>query len=435
MKKQYFFKFIVCSMALCTALSLVGCGSSNTQGTQNLSSDVSGTAESSFEESGTQSTQNSLSDVDGTAESSFEESGTQGTQNSSSDVGGTAESSSEESGKSDYEVPEYTLGKIIASGSCGDNVKWELDEYNLLVISGSGKMEDYSYDSIKNDCDAPWNRIKEKVKTVIVKKGVTNIGDGAFAGCDNLTNITIPDDLTSIGMDGFSSTGLRNITIPNSVTSIGNGAFFSCTNLKSITIPESVTSIGNYAFGSCTKLASITVDKNNKYYSSHDGVLFDKDSATLICCPAAITGAYTVPASVTNIGDGAFYDCMKLTSITIPASVTNIGDDTFYGCVNLTSVTIPESVISIGVAAFYNCMNLTSITIPESVISIGKFAFYYCTSLTSIIIPANVKTIGDFAFYKWTSSQTIYIKGRSETPSGWSDSWRWECNANIVWNA
>ena len=411
MKKQYFFKFIVCSMALCTALSLVGCGSSNTQGTQNLSSDVSGTAESSFEESGTQSTQNSLSDVDGTAESSFEESGTQGTQNSSSDVGGTAESSSEESGKSDYEVPEYTLGKIIASGSCGDNVKWELDEYNLLVISGSGKMEDYSYDSIKNDCDAPWNRIKEKVKTVIVKKGVTNIGDGAFAGCDNLTNITIPDDLTSIGMHGFSSTGLRNITIPNSVTSIGNGAFGSCTNLKSITIPESVTSIGDYVFEGCTKLESITVDKNNKYYSSHDGVLFDKDSATLICCPAAITGAYTVPASVTNIGDSAFYDC------------------------NLTSITIPESVISIGVAAFYDCINLASITIPESVISIEKFAFHYCTSLTSIIIPANVKTIGDFAFYKWTPSQTIYIKGRSETPSGWSDSWRWECNANIVWNA
>ena len=142
---------------------------------------------------------------------------------------------------------------------------------------------------------------------------------------------------------------LTSITIPDGVTSIGVNAFGYCTSLTSITIPNSVTSIGNYALEYCTSLTSITI-----------------------------------PDSVASIGNGAFYYCDILESITIPEGITSIGDKTFSYC-NLTSIEIPDSVISIGNSAFAGT-SLVSITIPDSVISIGESAFMWCTDLKNITI-------------------------------------------------
>ena len=114
-------------------------------------------------------------------------------------------------------------------------------------------------------------------------------------------------------------------------------------SLTSVTIPSSVTSIGEGAFDDCTSLTAITVDTHNSFYSSVDGVLFNKSQTTLIQYPGAVAGNYTIPNSVTSIGDGAFDYCTSLTSVTIPNSVTSIGDDAFYSCTNLTSITIPAA--------------------------------------------------------------------------------------------
>jgi BspA type Leucine rich repeat region (6 copies) len=144
------------------------------------------------------------------------------------------------------------------------------------------------------------------------------------------------------------------------VIAIGAEAFFDCTNLTSVTIPNSVTNIGYAAFRSCTSLTNITVVAGDPDYSSVNGVLFDQGQATLIIYPGGLSGSYTIPDSVTNITEGAFYDCGSLTSVTIGSSVISIGAGAFDDCTSLTSVTIPDSVTNIEDDAFYGCTNLIS---------------------------------------------------------------------------
>jgi hypothetical protein len=115
------------------------------------------------------------------------------------------------------------------------------------------------------------------------------------------------------------------------------------------------------AFGSCFSLTVINVDATNTAYSSVDGVLYDKNKTALLQYPAGKTGAFTIPGSVTSIGNWAFFSCFNLTRITIPGSVTSIGNRAFAYCTRLVSITIPSSVTSIGDHAFSECI-LTSVT-------------------------------------------------------------------------
>ena len=234
---------------------------------------------------------------------------------------------------------------------------------------------------------APWYSQREKIKKVIIKIGVTNIGSYAFCNCSSLTSVVIPNSVTSIGDAAISScSGLTSVTIPNSVTSIGDVAFYGCSGLTSVTIPNSVTRIGDYAFQNCSGLTSITIPNS---------VTSVGRSAFSGC--SGLT-SFTIPNSVTSIGGGVFAGCSGLTSVTIPNSVTSVGRSAFYGCSGLTSFTIPNSVTSIESYAFSGCSGLTSVTIPNSVTSIGNNAFQDCSGLTSITIPNFVTSIGWSAF-------------------------------------
>ena len=224
---------------------------------------------------------------------------------------------------------------VVTSGTCGaegdgSNLTWTLDSEGVLTISGSGDMYDYYSSS------APWHG---RVKSAVIAEGVTSIGWDAFDGCTSLTSVTIPDSVTSIGRSAFyDCRSLTSVTIPDSVTSIGGSAFYDCRSLTSVTIPDSVTSIGDGAFASCTSLTGIWVaEGNNDYSSDASGVLFNKDKITLVQCPGTFR-EYTIPDSVTSIGNGAFLGCRSLTSVTIPDSVTSIGESAFYDCSSLTDV-------------------------------------------------------------------------------------------------
>ena len=266
------------------------------------------------------------------------------------------------------------------SGTCGDNLTWTLDDEGTLTISGTGDMKNWPQYSN----DTPWFNNKLDIKKLVIQSGVTSIGKSAFNNCCNLADVDIP----------------------NSVTSIGEVAFYNCSNLKSITIPESVAYIGGRAFSFCGKLTDIIVRSDNKYYSSLDGVLYNKNKTELIHCTAR--SSFKIPDSVVYIDEEAFYDCSYLKTISIPNGVTSIGEKAFCGCRALTSISIPNSVTFIGKEAFLGC-GIKSVIIPSGVTAIKESTFYGCDSLTNVNILNGVKYIEEEAFSRCSGLISVHI--------------------------
>lgn len=328
-------------------------------------------------------------------------------------------------------VTLVTTAPVIAetSGKCGENVTW-IYANGTLTISGTGDMWDWFSPS-----NVSWVIKKSSIKTVIIKIGVTSIGDYAFYGCSGLISITISDSVTDIGDSALEDcASLTSITIPDSVTDIGYNAFCSCKNLSMVyisdiaawldikfnndgsnplyyahnlylndsritdlVIPDSVTSIGGFTFNGYTGLTSVIIP---------DSVADIGNSAFSGC--SGLTNV-TIPNSVTSIGDTAFFKCSGLTSITISDRVTRIGVYAFGDCFGLTNITIPGSVTEIGDAAFYGCSGLSSVTIPDRVTSIGGSAFSGCSGLTSVTISDSVTDIGSYAFYKCNNLREVHV--------------------------
>ena len=334
-------------------------------------------------------------------------------------------------------VGAFAYNDSQRNGNCGaggvndSSVTWKVEQNNdwnslhsmhsmTLTISGQGAMADYeSYN------DLPWKGWEQEITQIVIKEGVTRIGNKAFYDYRE-TEIALPDSVTSIGKEAFYYCGnlrkvklspnltdigdkafeycgaLENVEIPAGVKTIGDEAFLGCTNLGSVTIPNGVTNIGASAFSGCSDLESIDIPSSvtnigkNAFSNCEDLV------------------SVTNMNGVTNIGEGAFQNCSGLTNITIPSSVTNIGAFAFSGCSGLTSINILSSVTNIGAYAFASCSGLTSIDIPSSVTSIEKGMFYGCTKLESITIPSSVTTIGDDAFALCAALKEITIPQQVE---------------------
>jgi hypothetical protein len=214
-----------------------------------------------------------------------------------------------------YGMPVVAIGDDASQGLINPSVTVG---NNVTTIGNRAFQHDYvSYLSIGNS--------------------VTNIGDNAFEN-NFLQSVTIPNGVIRIGTGAFAGNDLSEggVTIPNSVTSIEDNAFFNC-RMTNVTIGTGLISIGTSAFAICSGLKAINVDPSNGNYSSVDGVLFNKSRSLLSQYPAGGSSSYSIPGSVTSIGESAFYASYNLTNITIPASVTNIGDWAFFSCVFLQS--------------------------------------------------------------------------------------------------
>ena len=343
-------------------------------------------------------------------------------------------------------------------------------------------MADYDYANV------PWYEMRSQIKTVVIKSGVTSIGNYAFYDCSSLTNVTIPEGVTSIGAKAFSGCNeLTSITIPVGVTSIGDSVFSNCSNLTSITIPESVTSIGSYAFSGCSRLKSITLPASvtsigsNAFYgcsalqdASYAGTIEQWVSVSVGSNNTKLTDALTIggvhylgygycrtglrwylaPDGVLTIyGNGAMDDFVdygshpdwslqtapwveyrsSITSVVIREGVTKIGENAFSSCYdNLTSVTIPASVANIGYHAFYRCRNLVNLSISEGVTSIGNSTFEDCTSLKSVTIPASVTSIGEDAFYGCSLTEITFGHKKSMPLTISSHAFSYYGNSTVV---
>ena len=291
--------------------------------------------------------------------------------------------------------------------------------------------------------------------SINIPKNVWNVNGWTFVGCSSLNDISVSSEnqyytykdgcLIEIGTKTLVW-GNYDCIIPSdgSVTAIGEFAFAEREKLTGIVIPEGVTSIGSYAFAVCTNIESfvyngteedwkkvskgsqwkngctftVTFTKESEPNTGSQGLEFtlnsDGNSYSVTGIGTCTDTDIIIPTTyndlpVTSIGDSAFENCSKLTSINIPNGVISIGSHAFFNCLKLTSVNIPNSVTSIGDYAFVFCESLIGINIPNSVTSIGIQAFGYCSSLTSITIPNGVTSIGMYAFSDCSGLESIVV--------------------------
>ena len=298
--------------------------------------------------------------------------------------------------KEEFEIPDLDTDAIISSfttaatsGDFGENncLHWEVStgvfSGKTLTISGTGAMPNFDF---PHGNLAPWwnydalgmltsfgnFKLEGELKKVVIKDGVTNVGDYALfflpaatqvtlpgsvtsigrygiAMCSKLTGLSIPKGVTEIGDFGLAGDGLTAVTLPNGLQSLGRGAFDTCASLTNTTLPAAITAVPGKCFADCTKLLNV------KY-----------------------------AGTVTAIGDLAFESCKALTAAPIPETVTTIDKAAFTGCTALTDVTIPAGVTAIPEDCFRGCTALADMKLPGTVTSVGHNAFTGCTALKDV---------------------------------------------------
>ena len=200
--------------------------------------------------------------------------------------------------------------------------------------------------------------------TVALPDGLQSIGDFAFSHCDSLASVAFPEGLQSIGDFAFSlCDSLTSVTLPEGLQTIDDVVFSSCDSLTAVTLPDSLTLIGANPFESCISLSEITVSPEHPVFSQIDGVLYEKDSKTLIAYPAGKeTDTFSVPEGIVAIGDSAFRGCEFLTTVTLPESLTSIGLYAFHACPDSFTLIVPRD----SYARQYAIENSLSYTYPDA---------------------------------------------------------------------
>lgn len=304
----------------------------------------------------------------------------------------------------------------LTAGNLNSILKGKLNDFSSLTLSGTIDARDFK--TMRDSM--PCLREVDLENTTILE----------YTGNYGTKSSTSFYPANEVPEEAFFKSKIEKVVLPNTTTSIGKYCFFNCFGLNSLNIPEGVTRIKSYSFYGCTKLPAITlsatvtiidslaftgsspiinIDDENQNFSDIDGVLFNKPQTTLIHCPIVKTETYTIPNTVTLIGNHAFQNCSNLLSIILPQNVRNIGYQSFKLCKTLDSIIIPSSVISIGKSAFSECISLKSVEIPSTVQTIGSHLFYFCDKLDSVIINSPIQELPMYTFYYCESLKSVTI--------------------------
>ena len=302
-------------------------------------------------------------------------------------------------------------------------------------------------------------------------KTVVGIYTETFATCTNTKKIVIPETIEMIYEDSFiNCRSLKEIEVAegNDIYASNDGilyskdyyylvrapegkegavtvldgtyyicdyAFFDCEKITSVHVPASVVGtdsngdygVGTGAFYGTKNLESITVDSKSKSYTVYDGVLYKLKNNTntkevLVKCPDTRTNCVTIPSTITEITDYAFYGCENLVGpINLPSNLKIIGESAFFNCKLLDgAINIPDTTTSIGKKAFYACESLEEITIGNGITEILDDSFGYCSSIKELTIPNTVTTIGERAFFYCTSIETLTLGTGLKNIGNWA---------------
>ena len=259
---------------------------------------------------------------------------------------------------------------------------------------------------------------------------VKEIGNYSFYSCDNITYLDIPSTLTKIGDCAFyECENLTSMSDTKNITSIGEEAFCN-TPIVTFKIGSKLKEIGKNTFYNNPALKEFIVDSNNPYYSSKDGILYNKDKTIIICYPPAKeTSTLVITSDILDFKDAFAYSNPYITEIVIKEGVLTIPDNAFTGLYKVETITIPTTVKKIGenifctdsalhtvnlnavdytaTRAFESCENLATVNFGEGVTKISDAMFMYCYNLTDVNTNGNIEFIGDDAFYSTAWDETI----------------------------
>ena len=350
--------------------------------------------------------------------------------------------------------------EVIASGSCGTNVSWELYSDGILNIKGTGTLTNPTVSS-----GIAWYTYRHMIRLVNIEAGITNLPDFAFFGCTALEAVNFAADsrLTTIGGSVFNGcTSLKELTLPGRVKTIYGNAFRGCANLTAVYLPDTVSYITNSAFSGCGKVVlSVAYNSYAKQYAINNGIAYSERGRAVTAsgsCGANATwalysdgtlsiqgtGSLTNPSYAGAVAWAAYRESIR--TVEIAAGITNLPDFAFFGCTSLTSVTFENGsrLTTVGGSAFNGCTSLKELILPEQVKTIYGNAFRGCSSLTYVYLPDTVSYITNGAFngcgkvvlnvaynsyakqYAINNGLGYSERGRAVTASG-------SCGANATW--
>ncbi len=264
--------------------------------------------------------------------------------------------------------------EIIASGD-DDGISWAIYADGRLEIEGDG------------ECDASWGAYANVIKKVIFHEGITSIGAGSFENCKILTELILPQSMQVIESRAFAGCAVKKLEVGVNLHTLAGDSFIGC------------------------ELDNIRIASANPYLSTDQyGVIFNKDKTRLILYSNGFRmNTYSVPSSVTVIGERAFEGNMYLATLQLAEGLTEIEPNAFKDCENLRKVIFPKGFYRIGVRAFSGCRSLNDVRFNEDFKIIGEYAFEGCVSLTEIRFRKGIEIIGSGAFDETLTE--IYYEG------------------------